>query len=177
MFDVYDFDGTIYNGDATIDFYLFCLKKHKKIIKYLFIVIINCLLGFFKLKEESKIKESFFKFVTRVDNIDQILDEFWEIHKVKIKSFYKSKKDKSKDIVISASPKFILEPICKQLGIKALIASEIDKNTGILTGNNCRGKEKVVRLYEQFPNAIIKTFYSDSYMDKPLMEVSKKTIL
>ena len=24
--NVYDFDGTIYNGDSTIDFYLYCIK-------------------------------------------------------------------------------------------------------------------------------------------------------
>ena len=25
--NVYDFDKTIYNGDSTLDFYFFCLKK------------------------------------------------------------------------------------------------------------------------------------------------------
>lgn len=177
MFDVYDFDGTIYDGDATIDFYLFCLKKNKKLLKYLFIVFINCILGILKLKRESKIKESFFKFVTKVNNMDQVLEDFWTQHKVKIKSFYKNKKDKSNDIIISATPSFILQPICKELGIKKLIASEIDKTTGNITGKNCRGKEKVIRLYQEFPNATIKNFYSDSYMDRPLMNISKNSYL
>ena len=26
--NIYDFDGTIYNGDSTIDFWLFTLKRH-----------------------------------------------------------------------------------------------------------------------------------------------------
>lgn len=177
MFDVYDFDGTIYDGDATIDFYLFCLKKNKKLLKYLFIVFINCILGILKLKRESKIKESFFKFVTKVNNIDQVLDEFWSQHKVKIKLFYKTKKDKSNDIIISATPSFILQPICKELGIKKLIASEINKATGNITGKNCRGKEKVVRFYKEFQSATIKNFYSDSYMDRPLMNISKNAYL
>ena len=30
--NVYDFDKTIYDGDSTIDFYFYCLKKHPKII-------------------------------------------------------------------------------------------------------------------------------------------------
>ena len=30
--NVYDFDKTIYYGDSTADFYLFCLKRHKKIL-------------------------------------------------------------------------------------------------------------------------------------------------
>ena len=30
---VFDFDKTIYNGDSSVDFYKFCLKKNKKLIK------------------------------------------------------------------------------------------------------------------------------------------------
>lgn len=30
--NVYDFDGTIYDGDSTIDFYKFCLKKYKNML-------------------------------------------------------------------------------------------------------------------------------------------------
>ena len=26
--NVYDFDGTIYDGDSTFDFYKYCMKKH-----------------------------------------------------------------------------------------------------------------------------------------------------
>ena len=26
---VYDFDGTIYNGDSSIDFFFFCLRKKR----------------------------------------------------------------------------------------------------------------------------------------------------
>ena len=33
--DVYDFDGTIYDGDSSIDFYLFCLKKNIKLLRYI----------------------------------------------------------------------------------------------------------------------------------------------
>ena len=32
----YDFDGTIYDGDSSVDFYKFCFKKKKSISKYLF---------------------------------------------------------------------------------------------------------------------------------------------
>ena len=38
--NLYDFDNTIYDGDSSVDFYLFCLKKKISIIKYLPIFII-----------------------------------------------------------------------------------------------------------------------------------------
>ena len=27
LIDVYDFDGTLYDGDSTVDFVLFCLRR------------------------------------------------------------------------------------------------------------------------------------------------------
>ena len=32
--NVYDFDGTIYNGDSSIDIYFFLLKRYPKLIAY-----------------------------------------------------------------------------------------------------------------------------------------------
>ena len=32
---LYDFDGTIYDGDSSVDFFKFCLKKDKSIYKML----------------------------------------------------------------------------------------------------------------------------------------------
>ena len=32
LIDVYDFDGTIYDGDSTADFVLFCLRRHPGMI-------------------------------------------------------------------------------------------------------------------------------------------------
>ena len=29
MRNIYDFDKTIYDGDSTVDFFLFCLKREK----------------------------------------------------------------------------------------------------------------------------------------------------
>ena len=32
MINGYDFDGTIYDGDSSVDFYKFCLKNNKKVL-------------------------------------------------------------------------------------------------------------------------------------------------
>ena len=32
LIDVYDFDGTIYDGDSTVDFSLFCLRRHPALL-------------------------------------------------------------------------------------------------------------------------------------------------
>ena len=33
MINSYDFDKTIYDGDSSADFYKYCLKRNKKVLK------------------------------------------------------------------------------------------------------------------------------------------------
>ena len=98
------------------------------------------------------------------------------IHRAKIKKFYLNQQ-KDDDVIISASPEFLLEPICQSLGIRFLMASRVDKNTGVYDGENCHGKEKVRRFCEIFPNGKIGEFYSDSYSDTPLAEIAEKAFI
>ena len=77
------------------------------------------------------------------------------------------------DVIISASPEFLLIPICIELGVGRLMATKVDKTTGLFDGENCHGKQKVTRFYEQYPNAEIDNFYSDMYCDTPLALISK----
>ena len=71
----------------------------------------------------------------------------------------------------------MLEPICATLGIGYLMASKVDPHTGIYSGVNCHGKEKVRRFYERFPDGKIDEFYSDSYSDAPLAAIAEKAFL
>ena len=55
--NVYDFDGTIYDGDSTIDFYLFCLKKKNSICRYLVKQVFYMFLYLIKVVDKTKMKE------------------------------------------------------------------------------------------------------------------------
>ena len=174
--NVYDFDNTIYDGDSTFDFYVFSLKRHKKI---LFTVpsLIKSALRFYVFKKGSKteFKEVMYRFLQYV-NYPEDLDDFWNVHKKKIKSWYLNRQ-KEDDVIISASPVFLLKPICDKLKIKYLLASIVDKNTGKYTGKNCHGNEKVKVFKKFFENSRIDEFYSDSKSDTPLAKISKKAFL
>jgi phosphoserine phosphatase len=109
--NVYDFDKTIYNGDSTVDFYFFCLRKYPNIIKFLpalFYYAVFFALGFY---DKTRFKEKFYIFLSEIKNIDEAVLEFWAKYEYKIKDFYKENK-KDDDIIISASSEFLLEPIC-----------------------------------------------------------------
>lgn len=175
-YDVFDFDKTLYIHDSTVMFYLYCLKKYPRLFKYLPKESIEFIKFKLKIIPKKAFKEGFFKFVDLIDDIDKEVDEFWKINKSKIRTEL-IQKNGNKKVVISASPEFILKGICKEIGIDTLIATNIDKNTGKFTGNNCYGEEKVVRFYEKFGNIEPEAFYSDSLSDQPMADISKKSYL
>lgn len=120
---------------------------------------------------KTKFKQYFFSFLKGQDNIDVLIDEFWSNNRNKIKTWYHKQKSEQ-DIIISASPNFLLEPICNQLNVKYLVASIVDKNTGEFDGENCYAEEKVHRLKKEFDSYNIEVFYSDSYSDQPLANLA-----
>ncbi len=174
---VYDFDKTIYKDDSTVDFYFFALKKHFSVAllwpSLLWAAFLWCV-GFIN---KTGFKQKFYKFLTKIDDIDLLLEEFWDKHEYKIKDFYKENQSPN-DVIISASPEFLLKPIAKRLGIKNLYASRVDKKSGRYTGVNCWGEEKVKRFYQAFGNdAKIEEFYSDSLSDAPLACISESAYI
>lgn len=177
--NVYDFDKTIYNGDSTFDFYRFSLKRHPEIALRLPSVFIN----FFKYKvlkviTKTKFKENMYQFLNDIDNIDEEIELFWSKNIHKIKRFYINQK-RDDDVIISASPEFLVIPACEKIGIKNVMASIVNKQTGKYTGVNCHGEEKVRRFYERYgkndlnKKNIIENFYSDSYSDAPLARLAE----
>lgn len=174
--NVYDFDKTIYDGDSTADFYLFALARHKKIL-LLAPSLLGAFLRFYLFRRGTKtdFKQVMYRFLRYCDT-ERDLKDFWDGHESKIKAFY-LQQQREDDVIISASPEFLLRPICRRLGIRYLMASKVNEKTGVYTGVNCHGKEKVRRFYEAFPNGEIEEFYSDSYSDAPLAIIAKKAFL
>ncbi len=173
--NVYDFDNTIYDGDSTVDFYLFCLKRHKKIatlLPSLFFAFLKFYV--FKKGTKTQFKETMYKFLSFCD-IEKDIADFWKAHKCKIQSWYIEQK-RDDDVIISASPQFLLDPVGEEVGFE-VIASKVDKYTGKYDGENCYYDEKVVRFYEKHPDAEISEFYSDHYSDEPLAKISTKAFI
>ncbi|MBO4896853.1 MAG: haloacid dehalogenase-like hydrolase [Clostridia bacterium] len=174
--NVYDFDKTIYNGDSTRDFYYFCLRRHPVIIKYLpYQGFMYFRFSLLKNISKTRFKEKFYSFFKCIKNIDDEVNLFWDTHSDNVKKWYLENKNES-DLVISASPEFLLTPICKKLGIN-LIASRVDKLSGKTEGENCYGEEKVNRLKTEHPGFHIEEFYSDSRSDKPLANLAEKAFI
>ena len=171
--NLYDFDKTIYDGDSSVDFFLFNLKKQPLLIFHIFKMIFVLIKYKLKIIDKTQMKVVVFSYLKKVKNIDNRIDLFWQKNKKKIKSFYLLKKH-DKDIIISASPEFLLNPLKDYLKCKMIIASRVDKYTGEFDGLNCHDYEKVRRLNEVIDDYQVIESYSDSTADIPILKLAEK---
>lgn len=184
--NVYDFDKTIYHIDSGYDFYKYLVKKEPKVLLVLPITIIYAILYIFKIIDKTKLKEKFYSHLAYVsdEKINKYVSEYWETHVNGIFPYYLKQKE-STDVVISASPYFLLKYICDKLGVEKLIATRVDIKTGRFTGKNCYGEEKVNRFCTEYNvdkeklkiEGIIEKFYSDSKSDTPLAYMAKEAFI
>lgn len=165
--NAFDFDKTIYEHDSTTEFYKYCLKKYPKLI---FMAPYH--LALFAFCNVTKAKQHFYRFLRHLPDVDKLVSDFWDEQITGIKPWYKSVQ-REDDVIISASSRFLITPICERLGIKYIIASEIDKKTGLCTGVNCGGKEKVRKFREMFKDETPEYFFSDSFRDDPMAKISR----
>lgn len=164
---------TLYRRDSTADFFLHCLSRYPSIITTLprtDVTAIGFLLG---REDKTSLKRNIFRFLEHVPDVPAEVERFWSTHEALIAG---PCSPVAGDIVISASPEFLLKDVCEKRGW-TLIASRVDPNTGIFTGKNCSGKEKVRRFREQFPDAVVEEFYSDSLVDTPMAREARKAFL
>lgn len=174
--NAYDFDHCIYAGDCTIDFYRFCLKRKPALLRYFPRQIWGFLLFAFAFISKTEFKERFFCFLQGVDDLQNALDAFWSTNKEKIYGWFFERRSDN-ELIISASPEFLLQPVCQMLGVKHLIASRVDPQTGKFTGENCYGAEKPKRLLEALGISAVETFYSDSLSDSPMAQIAQTSYI
>ena len=174
--NVYDFDNTILRGDSTARFCAYCLRRYPAIWADLPGQAVNALLFGLKIRKKQVFKQRLLSFLRRIDDVDAAVAGFWEKNYDRVKPFYRETR-RPDDVVISASPEFLIAPACARLGIKTVMGSPVDKRTGVFSGPNCHGEEKVRRFRERCPGALIDEFYSDSHSDDPLARLARRAVL
>lgn len=174
--NTYDFDQTIFNPDSSYAFYMYCLRRYPLRLLKTLPRSAACALAYSRGRLPAKaLKEQLFSFLPGIPDIDGAVEDFWRINKKRIAGWYLRQKQDD-DIIISASPGFLLQPICRQLGV-ALICTDMDKHSGKINGENCHDFEKVRRFREEYPGAHTENFYSDSLSDTPMAEIADRAYL
>lgn len=172
----YDFDGTVYDGDSTLDFYLHCLAHVPGVVATISGDVLDAVRFRMGLLPRQEFKERFFmRLMPRID-ADEMVGRFWDSHRSKMRPWYLDRME-GDDVFLSASPDFLLRPLLEDLGIRSIIATEVDPATGRFLGPNMRGEEKVTAYRGTFGDDGPDEFYTDSLSDLPMIRISKESFL
>ena len=117
--NVYDWDKTIFPVDSTVAFVRWCLRRHPGVIRALLGTL--ALLPGYWLGKVSKtaIKERMYGFLRRVPDVDAELEAFWAQNFARVNPWYLAQR-RPDDIIISASPEFLVRIPAQKLGVRLL---------------------------------------------------------
>lgn len=168
---LFDFDKTAYLKDSTVELYKFCLKKKPYLILWLPYQAFGFLMYKLGIKKKEYFKEKFLFFIRHFKDVDALIGEFWKKEEKNICSWF-LKHVQSEDIIVTASPEFLVKPVTDKLGIRC-IGSVVDTASAKFLSPNCKGENKVARLKEL---GITETdeAYSDSASDLPMLSLANK---
>ncbi len=175
--DVYDFDGTIYDGDSTFDFVLFCLRRHPGVVLSLPIIAVAGIKLAMKKSNLTQFKSVLFGQMVRRFSLTEEAKLFWQDEKTKSKLcawFFERPRDLP-IVIASASPEFELRYAAQILGVETLIGTRCDDATGQLIGKNCKGAEKISRIRDVIGEYTVRAMYTDdTKADGPLLEIAEE---
>ena len=171
--NVYDFDKTIYPVDSTAQFYRWCLRRYPACRRTLGHTAWAFFCLGFRLKPKTQCKEIFYRFLRYVPPEAPLI--FWQEHIRFICPWYLEQR-RPDDLIISASPEFLLTPAAQMLEF-ALLASRVEQDTGLYHGENCHGPEKVRRFREIYGETPVEGFWSDSRSDAPMAALADRAWL
>lgn len=164
--NAYDFDGTIFPSNCTIGFAIWCMNRHPELyFTYAPRAVMSVVLYKLGKKPSYLMLRELYSYLTDIDDFEYQIERYWDKNERRISSWYLAQK-KPDDLIISASPSCIIEPIARRLGVE-YVATDYDRELGVLLNNLMYAREKSRYIIEHgFP--VIEHFYSDSLSDMPL---------
>ena len=189
---VFDFDGTIYDGESLFDLYLYSARHDPKVFRYIAPVLryaVKYKLGRATLEQMEygvgKMTEGYLTELSRskrVASVEQLVDDFWDRYYARIKPWYQPESD---DVILTASFGLTVGKACRRLGVRNLVASEVDVETMRVTYLNF-STNKAKRFRELYgPDVVIDEFYTDSStkfypaskFDQPMIDMARHAFM
>ena len=177
LIDVYDFDGTIYDGDSTFDYVKFCLRRHPAMLLGMPRIAAAGLRLAMKKIGLTQFKSALFGVMTKYMDLHAEAELFWQDEKTQAKlgEWFKHTPRDLPIVIASASPEFELCHAAKILGVTNLIGTRADGATGQLIGKNCKGAEKIERIRQMMGEYTVRAMYTDdAKADGPLLAIAKE---
>jgi phosphatidylglycerophosphatase C len=182
---LFDFDGTITSRDTLLEFCRFAVGNFRFALGF---IILSPILIFQKLKllSAQRAKEIFISYFIGSRTNDDFASLCNAFVQQKLRGMLRSgaiekineyKKEGARVVVVSASPENWIKPWAIPFGLE-VIATKLQINEGIISGkisgNNCNGVEKVVRIKGEINlnQYDVIVAYGDSPGDKPMLQLA-----
>ncbi len=172
----YDFDKTILKGNSVRRFFAYCLLRFPYLILLLPMLLVLSVLFTLKIINKHRYLDGLELFLLFVPNKSKNIEKFWDKNIKHVQKWYLDTRT-DEDVIISASPAFIVEPACRRLGVKCLATEKDVKTCKTANGKHCYGEEKVVRYRQEFGDLPLECYYSDSWSDEPSFAFAKRGYL
>ncbi len=191
---VYDFDGTLYRGDAFVDFLMRLIwRRPYRVLLIPWFVLLVKLWTIGVVKTETLKNRALA--MADPNTIDRDVDGFWELRHTKIMPWAKQRisdelAEGRQVVIVTASPEVVIRGALPYLGLQEdqLIGTRTKIGTaGVawhgrgklkVDGRNCRGSEKVRRLEEwctqRESEYEVESMTSDSTADMPLYRIARR---
>ena len=172
--NAFDFDNTVFRPDSSHAFCMYCLRRYPRMMFRNVSANVSPLVAFLSGKntDAAPLKERIFSFLQYIPDVDSLVQDFWAQNHDGFQPWYLEMKQQT-DVLISASPEFLLRPAAEYLGVN-LIATPMDPHSGRILGRNCHDQQKLVRFRQEYPDASVEAFYSDSLTDAPMAEIAER---
>lgn len=175
--NVYDFDNTIFNGDTEDRFFDYIFARRKDL--WVYKLNHDFWEHFYKCRwfeDKTWIRELQYLVLRKLDNVDEMIDGYCEESFQYIQPWYLEVK-RPDDVIATGSPVFLVAPILKKLGISGLVATDLNKHTGKITGHFANYGFKVTEFQKKYNLDDIDEFYSDAWSDHYIAKYAKKAYL
>ena len=186
---IFDIDYTITRKETLMEFFKYLVSKDIKNIKFLPRALYSGLMYGIKVYDEKRVKECFLKFIENIDEKELAIltKSFYDerlstiLYEDAVNMIKKLKNEGYMVILISASPEFYIKEFYAIKEVDLIIGTKFIFENGKfvrkMSGNNCKGEEKVKRLEKVLKEKNIKADFKNSYMfsdslsDKPLLDL------
>ena len=179
---IFDIDYTITRKETLMEFFKYLVSKDIKNIKFLPRALYSGLMYGIKVYDEKRVKECFLKFIENIDEKELAIltKSFYDerlstiLYEDAVNMIKKLKNEGYMVILISASPEFYIKEFYAIKEVDLIIGTKFIFENGKfvrkMSGNNCKGEEKVKRL-EKVLKDKNSYMFSDSLSDKPLLDL------
>ena len=176
---VFDFDNTLYHGESSLDFYFFMVRDNPRTLRCLPVVLWNtvkyklCIVD--KERLEKTINSCLRQIIRDRKSVERLVAGFWPKygHKLDEKMLRLIGED---DLILSAGPRFLLDGIRDRLKTRNIICTEVDLDRREIVFFNFKDN-KMKRFRELYGDQKIDSFFTDSYNDKAMMDISEKVFI